>query len=188
MNLLSPSLWSLPSHYCLATLSPSTLPKPLHNLSPLEYGSLAFLMATLFSPFKSALQCHFLRKAFLGSLFKLDSLVSFNFKISVHFFLHSTILKLLILLLYFPTDLLSLLCLSLEGKFHKGNISVWVWDSYIPIARNSGKRWTCKIGFIGSMGSVSKRASFQRGIPVFFLYSQVSKWWRCFHHANEWIS
>lgn len=80
--------------------------------------------------------------------------------------------------------------LSLEGKFHKRNVSIWVWYSYIPIAKNSGKSWTCAIiNFTGSMGRVSKRASFRIGIPVFFfLDTQISKWQCCFHHKNEWIS
>lgn len=104
---------SLPSHCCLAILSPSTLPKPSHYLSPLEYVSLAFVMATLFSPFKSALQCHFLRKAFLGCCIQTGFSGSFLFQNDcAWFFLHNTTLKLLILLWHFSTDLLSLQCIS----------------------------------------------------------------------------
>lgn len=84
---------SLPSHCCLATLSPSTLPKPSHYLSPLEYVSLAFVMATLFSPFSQPCNATSSEKHFLAAVFKLDSLVPFYFKMIVHVFFFTTLLS-----------------------------------------------------------------------------------------------
>lgn len=118
MNLLSPSLSSFLIEFFTSSLSSSYLvPKHPSQAFPLfiSFGVcfLAFLMAASFSPFKSALQCHFLRTAFLGCSIQVGFSHYFLFQNYFAFFLHRTNLQLLILLLYFSTDLF-LLCLSLR--------------------------------------------------------------------------
>lgn len=119
--------------------------------------------------FESVLQCHFLGKAFLDYFIQTGFSGSFLFQndcVFFFFFCHSTYSQAAsFAIVFLHWVFVFTLHLSLEGKFHRGNVSVWGWYSYIPVA----KSWTCAmIDFTGSMGRVSKRASFQIGIPVFF--------------------